>query len=127
VEHAAVVDVLGHQLMLSRTERFAALNEELQDLLLDIADMGLVHEELGIDEDMALATLRRNENFQVLRNVVLRQRDTWIHNFARGMAQSPLLIDQREVDEKRGYFKGAVYYVQHLPRIAQRRLENKEE
>jgi hypothetical protein len=123
----AVDEVLGHMLVHSRTERFAALNEEVQDMLLDIADMGLAYEELGLDEDMAIASLRRNEQFQVLRSVVLRQRDSWMHNFARGMAQSPLLVDQREVDEKRGYFKGALYYVQSLPRIAERRLQSKEE
>ena len=61
----------------------------------------------GIDEDQALASLRHNENFQMLASVVLRQRDSWFHNFARGMAQSPNLVDQREVDEKRGYFRGS--------------------
>jgi hypothetical protein len=121
------VSDLGVGIWPSRTERFSALNEEMQDLLLDISDMGLAYEELGIEEDRALAALRRNENFQVLRGIVLRQRDSWIHNFARGMALSPLSVDQREVDEKRGYFKGAVYYVQNLPRIAERRLEKKEE
>ena len=110
----------------SRTERFAALNQELQDLLLDLADMGLVHEELGLDEDHALASLRRNENFQLLRGVVLRQRDSWFQNFARGMAMSPNLVDQREVDEKRGFFKGALYYVQFLPRISEQKLKKEE-
>lgn len=118
---------LDAQIAYSPTERFAALDPELQEILLDAAEMGLVRMDLGLDENMAIATLRRNESFQVLRAVVLRQRDAFFHNFARGMAQSPNLVDQREVDEKRGYFKGAMYYVNHLPRISERRLENGKE
>lgn len=114
------------RLHLSRTERFAKLDAETQDVLLDAAEMGLIAEPLGIEEGHAIARLRSNENFQVLRSVVLRQRETWIQNFARGMAQSPNLVDQREVDEKRGYFRGAVYYVHHLPRISQRKVEKEE-
>jgi hypothetical protein len=109
----------------TRIERFAALDADTQDMLLDVADMGL-YVDLGYDEDLAVATLRENEYFGVLKGVVLRQRDAWMLNFARGMAMSPNLVDQREVDEKRGYFKGALYYVHHLPRISQRRLRAKE-
>ena len=110
-----------------RIMRFAHLDPELQEILLTAGEMGLVTLDLGLDEDQAIATLQSNQHFQVLRSVVLRQRDDWIRNFARGMAMSPNLVDQREVDEKRGYFKGAVYYVQHLPRISQRRVAQKEE
>lgn len=110
----------------TNSARFAALDPELQDILLDAAEMGLVGLDLGIEDDQALAALRRNENFSVLRNVVLRQRDSWFQNFARGMAQSPNLVDQREVDEKRGYFRGAMYYVNHLPRISEKRLKERE-
>ena len=113
--------------MADRASRFAALDPELQDILLDAAEMGIAAVPLGRDEDLAIAALRNNENFGVLRGVVLRQRDSWFQNFARGMAQSPLLIDQREVDEKRGYFRGAMYYVNHLPRISQHRLQTSKE
>lgn len=110
----------------SRFERLVSLDPEIIDILLDAAEMGLVSHDLGLDEDRAIARLRTNESFMVLEAVVLRQRETWMDNFARGMALSPNLIDQREVDEKRGYFKGAVYYTHHLPRIAERRLVKKE-
>ena len=113
----------------SRTERFAALDEELQDMLLDIARDGAhARWSSGIDEDQALATLRRNENFQVLRSVVLRQRDSWMHNFARGMAHvtEPCRPDERST-RNAATSREPLYYVQHLPRIAERRLEKKEE
>jgi hypothetical protein len=117
----------AHVFDATNSARFAALDLELQDILLDAAEMGLVRTNPGIEQDQALALLRNNENFHVLANVVLSQRDAWFQNFARGMAQSPNLVDQREVDEKRGYFRGAVYYTQHLPRIAARRLEKEKE
>lgn len=113
--------------MADRASRFAALDPELQDMLLDAGEMGLATMDLGIEADQALAYLRNNQNFQILKNVVLSQRDSWMLNFARGMAMSPNSIDQREVDEKRGYFRGAVYYVHHLPRISATRLAKKEE
>lgn len=111
----------------SRIERFAALDEELQDMLLDAAEMGLVQTPIGHNADTAIAALGRSQHFQVLGGLVTQQRENWFKNFARGMAQSPNLIDQREVDEKRGYFRGAMYYTHHLPRISQRRLEQAKE
>ena len=89
--------------------------------------MGLVHESSALDEDMAS---RRCGATRTSRSCGVSSCASAIVGSTTsraGWRSHQTSVDQREVDEKRGYFKGALYYVQHLPRIAERRLEKKEE
>lgn len=48
--------------------------------------------------------------------------EKWYANFARGLALSKNIVDQREVDEKRGYWE-AIRFIQRLPKLKTKELE----
>jgi hypothetical protein len=43
-------------------------------------------------------------------------RDKYMTNLARGLASNPKPLDQRELDYKRGFWQGALYATQRLPK-----------
>lgn len=78
-------------------------------------------EESGLDEDLAIASLAGDERFAMLERRILRNKANWAQRFGEGALSSNNIVDQREVDYKRGYFGGALFYVRVLPkRLAKR-------
>lgn len=61
--------------------------------------------------------LVRNRGFKALAELVLAARERYFENFARGLASSDKLVDQREVDYKRGFWQGALWAVRTLPKL----------
>lgn len=51
------------------------------------------------------------------------QRDGYYKNLARTLSQGTLPVDQRDVDYKRGFWKGAFWALQTLPKKATAELE----
>lgn len=58
----------------------------------------------------------RSRGFKALATIVLDAREQYFTNFARGLASSGNLVDQREVDYRRGFWQGAVWAVRTLPK-----------
>lgn len=95
--------------------RLNDLSDDELAMLLDLAEPELPPDR-GIDEDLAIASLANDERFHALIRRIHRNRDNWALKFAHGALASNNLVDQREVDYKRGYFGGALFYVERLPR-----------
>lgn len=70
-----------------------------------------------------ISTLAHNPAWQELRGLVLTARENYFTNMARGLAASKNPVDQREVDEKRGFWAGAVWAVELLVQKADKEFE----
>lgn len=75
--------------------------------------------------------LSKREDFAALRAEAERLRESWSDAFLRGTLKSRLPLDQREIDEKRGFWDGIDYILNRMPAQAQvtlkRILENEPE
>lgn len=64
----------------------------------------------------AVADITRHPSFSVLRDVVLEARETYFVNLAKGLAAQTDPVDQREIDHKRGFWLGALWALNRLPK-----------
>ena len=64
----------------------------------------------------AVARLAAHPDWEILTEEVKRRRDVYFKNFAQGLAKSRNLVDQREVDEKRGFWIGAIWALDVFPK-----------
>jgi hypothetical protein len=55
--------------------------------------------------------------FKRLGEVVKAEQTKYFANLARGLASSQGPVDQREIDYKRGFWQGALWAIQALPKI----------
>ena len=78
-----------------------------------------------------IISLSKREDFAALRAEAERLRESWSDTFLRGTLKSRLPLDQREIDEKRGFWDGIDYILNRMPAQAQvtlkRILENEPE
>lgn len=70
-----------------------------------------------------IVRLSSRQDFAALRDELERMRDAWSENFMRGALKSRLPFDQREVDEKRGFWDGIDFAMNRLPAQAQASLK----
>jgi hypothetical protein len=54
--------------------------------------------------------------FERLAERVEKLREEYFQNLARGLARQVQPLDQREIDYKRGFWQGALYATQRLPK-----------
>ena len=47
---------------------------------------------------------------------IVELRERYYLNLAKGLASNPQPLDQREIDYKRGFWQGALYATQRLPK-----------
>ena len=71
----------------------------------------------------ALATLAGHPGMEVLARLLRAERDRYFANFAAGLATSRRPVDQREVDEKRGFWDGVLYVAERYPALAEKKWE----
>ena len=76
---------------------------------------------VGPEEEEAIADLLGFESFKVLQNELLRRRNAYFLHLAQGLSNNRNLVDQREIDEKRGFWYGALWATLVLPKSIQRR------
>lgn len=62
-----------------------------------------------------ISFLVSHPGYEVLVEQIEAARKRFFENFARGLVSSPLPIDQREVDEKRGFWQGAIWALKTFP------------
>lgn len=67
-----------------------------------------------------IARLADNAGFLALKEEVLRARDEYFVNLAKGLASTRTAVDQREIDEKRGFWAGAVWALDRFPTMTKR-------
>lgn len=65
-----------------------------------------------------IARLVKSEAFNRLLDEVKTARAKFYANMADGLMRSLRPVDQREVDEKRGFWKGALWALETLPNTA---------
>lgn len=75
----------------------------------------------------ALSRLLTNPSFKILQQEVKAARETYFANLARVLARSTQPINQREIDEKRGFFAGALWAVTTFPKLADKDLQRQVE
>jgi hypothetical protein len=97
-----------------------------RDALIEFMDTHELWEDkpvVGPEDAGAIAELLTYESFKVLQNELLRRRDSYFQNLSRGLTNNRNLVDQREIDEKRGFWYGALWATTVLPRTMKRRAE----
>lgn len=72
------------------------------------------------EDALAIADLPSYEAFKVLQNELLRRRESYFASLARGLTNNRAIVDQREIDEKRGFWYGALWATIVLPRTMKR-------
>ena len=73
--------------------------------------------ELDLETLDLISTLTRMPGFKRLAEVIDAERKKYFANRAGFFARSNTPVDQREIDYKRGFFQGAMWAVQALPKI----------
>lgn len=73
--------------------------------------------ELELETLELISTLANMPGFKRLGEVVKEKQQQYFVNLARGFASSSNPVDQREIDYKRGFWQGALWAVQALPKI----------
>jgi hypothetical protein len=63
-----------------------------------------------------ITTLARMPGFERLADEVEGARKEYFANLARGLAMHNTPVDQREIDEKRGFWKGALWALRTFPK-----------
>ena len=112
---------------MSDLERLASLlDEEEIRVLADAAEAGLFAGiEFGdVEEDEMIAALTESLPFRALQARVKRNHKKYAQNLADGILTQKRPVDQREIDEKRGYFRGAKHYILYLPAFLAGKLED---
>lgn len=69
-----------------------------------------------------IARLADHPGFKALCDELEELEEKWYSNFARGLARNPGPVDQREVDEKRGYWE-ACRFVGRIVKLRTKELE----
>ena len=64
-----------------------------------------------------ISALLKHPGLQVLRAEIKVAREKYIANLARGLAMHTDPVDQREIDEKRGFWKGAIWALDTFPTL----------
>ena len=64
-----------------------------------------------------IAALINHPGYAALVEQLALAREQYFANFAKGLMASMNPIDQREVDEKRGFWKGAHYALNTFPKL----------
>lgn len=112
--------------------RLEALSDEQIELALELLENDLLDDDLSVyvDEDeeafdAAIVRLASTQQFQMLREAVKKKRNGWYDGFARGLMTSQYRVDQQEVDEKRGFWNGALWFAYVLPRQSRRRIKRR--
>lgn len=100
-------------------KRIGKLSDEELETLAEAVEMGLVDQYVPADDQLVAIA---NGNLQAIAEYVRESRDKWMLNFARGLSASRNLVDQREVDERRGYWWGAYYMTHILPKYARKKV-----
>jgi hypothetical protein len=67
--------------------------------------------------------LSKRKDFAILADLAAEMQEEWARKFARGMLKSTKAADQREIDEKRGFWDGINFILTRYPKIAERELE----
>jgi len=60
--------------------------------------------------------LVNSPGFEALGDKIEELREQYFKNLARGLASNSALLDQREIDYKRGFWQGAMYVARRLPK-----------
>ena len=77
----------------------------------------------GTDDWQEIAKAYKHPLILALDRVVNDVQETWAQRMAHGMLNSANLVDQREIDFRRGWYQGARYALRVLPFRANRRLQ----
>ena len=61
--------------------------------------------------------------YEVLIREIEAAREKYFVNLARGLAMRNGPVDQREIDEKRGFWKGAIWALKTFPALGSKEFE----
>lgn len=64
-----------------------------------------------------IAGLLKHPGYQALVAELEAKREQYFANLAKGIATQQTPVDQREIDEKRGFWKGAIYALKVFPKL----------
>jgi len=70
-----------------------------------------------------IQALQRHPGYTVLLDRILIDRERYFANLARGLMRQKGEVDQREIDEKRGFWAGAVWALKTFPNLTVRQYE----
>lgn len=59
----------------------------------------------------------RSQGFKAVAEYIKELREEYFENLARGLAVQSAPLDQRELDYKRGFWQGALFATQRLPKL----------
>lgn len=68
----------------------------------------------------AISFLVSHPGYAVLIAEIEAAKERYIANLARGFAVSSAPVDQRELDEKRGFWKGAIWALKVFPKMTEK-------
>lgn len=71
----------------------------------------------------ALHTIANHPKFELAKTAILELREAYFKNLAQGLALQAGPVDQREIDYKRGFWKGVLWALNGLPRTRARDFE----
>lgn len=71
----------------------------------------------------AISTLAAHPAWAVLEQELGAARERYFDNLARGLATNRNAVDQREIDEKRGFWTGVIWAVSTFPKKKSREYE----
>lgn len=64
-----------------------------------------------------ISGLLKHPGYLALVEQMLVAREKYFANLARGLASQAAPVDQREIDEKRGFWKGAIWALKTFPKL----------
>lgn len=67
--------------------------------------------------------LLQHPGYKALVEEILAARERYFANLAKGIATQAAPVDQREIDEKRGFWKGAVWALKTFPKLTAKDFE----
>ena len=107
-------------------------DEETQDLVeYALTEPAAQRIDSGSDDWELAAQLHNHQGILAIDRLVTEIGQQWADRMIKGMLNSRNLIDQREVDERRGWYTGARYALRMIPwrahrRVMKARVENEE-